>query len=258
MQQLFSGKPTGAPFQLFDIPHVTALLLVLATNLGIIIFRKRIRTRLDMIFRIGLISVLLIDETIWHAWNLATGQWTLQTMLPFHLCSVMVFLCSALLMTENRLLYQFAYLIGIAGALQALLTPDIGAYGFPHFRFFQVMVSHGAIITTAVYMTAVAGLRPTLDGVKRVILWGNVYMLAIGIVNRLLGSNYLFIARKPETASLLDALPPWPWYILYIEGLALILVLAFYLPFRMAEGKRVEDAMLDSEASLTSDRQRLS
>jgi len=33
-------------------------------------------------------------------------------------------------------LYEFVYLLGIAGASQALLTPDAGAYGFPHFRFF--------------------------------------------------------------------------------------------------------------------------
>jgi len=26
--------------------------------------------------------------------------------------------------------------MGIGGALQALLTPDLGLYGFPHFRFF--------------------------------------------------------------------------------------------------------------------------
>jgi hypothetical integral membrane protein (TIGR02206 family) len=134
--------------------------------------------------------------------------------------------------------YEFAYLIGIAGALQALLTPDAGKYGFPHFRAIQVMVSHGAIITSAVYMSVVEGFRPTPRSLLRVLVGMNVYMLFVGLVNWAIGSNYLFIAHKPETASLLDALPPWPWYILYIEALGLVFILLFYLPYAISDWRK--------------------
>jgi len=56
-------------------------------------------------------------------------------------------------------------------------------------------------------------------------------MLAVGIVNWAIGSNYLFIAHKPTTASLLDLLPPWPIYILVMEALGLTLCMLLYLPF---------------------------
>jgi hypothetical integral membrane protein (TIGR02206 family) len=136
-----------------------------------------------------------------------------------------------MLVTGSYTIYEFAYFLGIGAASQALLTPDAGIYGFPHFRFFQVIVSHGAIVTAAVYMTVVEGYRPYPQSLLRVAVWGNVYMAAIGVVNWALGSNYLFIAHKPETASLMDVLGPWPWYILSLELIALGMCLLLYLPF---------------------------
>jgi hypothetical integral membrane protein (TIGR02206 family) len=56
-------------------------------------------------------------------------------------------------------------------------------------------------------------------------------MVAIGIINWLIGSNYLFIAHKPATASLIDVLGPWPWYILSLEAIGLVLCLLLYLPY---------------------------
>lgn len=129
------------------------------------------------------------------------------------------------------------YFLGIGGATQALLTPDAGIYGFPHFRFFQVIISHGAIVTAAIYMTFVDGYRPYRASLGRVALWGNIYMVVVGLINWVLGSNYLFIARKPDTPSLIDLLGPWPWYILSLELVALVLCLLLYLPYLIRDRK---------------------
>ena len=136
-----------------------------------------------------------------------------------------------MLITKNYRIYEFAYLLGLPGALQALLTPDAGRYGFPHFRFFQALLSHGAIITAAVYMTTVEGLRPMPWSTVRVLLIGNLGVLIVFLINRAIGSNYMYVNRKPETASILDLLPPWPWYLLYIEGMGVVMILLLYLPF---------------------------
>ncbi|GAB4481644.1 MAG: hypothetical protein OHK0031_03670 [Anaerolineales bacterium] len=37
---------------------------------------------------------------------------------------------------EGIAIYELLYFMGIGGALQALLTPDVGIYGFPHYRYF--------------------------------------------------------------------------------------------------------------------------
>ncbi len=231
MDQFFTRDYTGAPFELFGPAHLIALGIILAVNLSFLWLRRVQSPGLRRGVRISLAALLLIDEAAWHLWNAFTGQWTVQTMLPLHLCSVFVFLTAVMLLTRSYGIYEFAYLLGIAGALQALLTPDAGRYGFPHFRFFQVMLSHGAIITGALYMTLVEGYRPTRKSPLRVLVGANLYMVAVGLVNWILGSNYLFIAHKPETASLLDVLPPWPFYILWIELIGVVFVLLLYLPF---------------------------
>ncbi|MDO9348014.1 MAG: YwaF family protein [Anaerolineales bacterium] len=55
------------------------------------------------------------------------------------------------------------------------------------------------------------------------------------VVNLLIGSNYLFIAHKPPTASLLDLLPEWPWYIAWVEVIGILICLILYLPFAIQD-----------------------
>ncbi|MCU0519564.1 MAG: TIGR02206 family membrane protein [Anaerolineae bacterium] len=235
MTQFFAGDYAGAPFELFGAPHLVALAIVALINIAVLAFGRRTPEPWRLRIRFGLAALLIVDEAVWHLWNITTGQWSIQTTLPLHLCSVMVFLSAIMLATKSYPLFEFAYLLGIAGALQALLTPDAGRYGFPHLRFFQVIVSHGSIVTAAVYMAAVEGFRPTVQSIKRVLVRGNLYALAVYGVNVLIGSNYLFIARKPETASLLDVLPSWPWYLPILELLALLMIGLLYLPYAIKD-----------------------
>ena len=161
MDNFFAGlEYTGAPFELFGTPHLIGLAIVLLANVSLVFLRKA-SDRTKTAFRYILAAVLILNELAWHLWNWQTGQWTVQKLLPFHLCSVMVWLSAYMLITKNRRIYEFAYLLGIAGALQALLTPDAGMWGFPHFRFFQIIISHGALVMAAIYMTVVEGYRPT-------------------------------------------------------------------------------------------------
>jgi hypothetical integral membrane protein (TIGR02206 family) len=240
MDQFFSLDWNGSPFILFGTYHLIALGIILAVNVSLFFLKDRLSETGKRNFRWALATILIIDEIGWHYWNAVTGQWTLQSMLPLHLCSALVWLSAFMLVMKNYTIYEFAYLIGIAGALQALLTPDAGQYGFPHFRSIQVMVSHGTLVTAAMFMTVVEGFRPTRKSLVRVFAGLNVYMLFVGLVNWAIGSNYLFIAHKPETASLLDVLPPWPWYILIMEALGIFFLVLFYLPFEIQDRRKAQ------------------
>ena len=140
-----------------------------------------------------------------------------------------------MLFTRSYRIYEFVYFLGIGGSIQALATPDLGIYGFPHFRFFQTFLSHGLIITSALYMTAVENFRPTWKSVMRVAIWTNIYVIATYFLNLYIGSNYLNLMAKPATPSLLDYLPDWPVYILYMELLGIATILLLYLPFLLKD-----------------------
>ena len=234
LQPFLTKDYQGKPFQMFGTPHLAALGIILLINLCFIFFHKRTEKSNEEA-RTIMATILIVNEAGWHIWNYVTGQWTLQTMLPLHLCSALVWLNAWMLLSKKQTLYDFAYLLGIVGSLQALLTPDLGRYGFPHYRFFQTFISHGLIFTSAVYMTIVEEFRPTWKSLVRVFVIGNLYMAAVFFLNLKLGSNYLFIAHKPATPSLLDILPPWPLYIAWIEGIGIASALLLYLPFAVKD-----------------------
>ena len=229
MAQYFAYDYQGKPFVLFGIWHLVALLVIVLINFGMLGFRgtsEKTRTRV----RWSMAIVLWLDEASWHIWNIYWGHWTV-AQLPLHICSVLIWLAGFMLIFKNYRIYEFAYFIGIGGAMQALLTPDAGIYGFPHYRIFQTMISHGLLITATIFMTTVEGFRPTWKSLWRVVIGLNIYAVLIYPVNLLMGTDFLYINGKPVTASLLDALPPWPYYLIYMELIGLALFLLLYLPF---------------------------
>lgn len=251
MTDFFTADWQGPAFEFLGIGHLGALGALVLLNLMLIGFRKS-GDGTKTFLRIVLALILFLNEVAWHYWNYSNGLWTVQTMLPLHMCSLLVWAGAWMLVTKNQRIYEFMYFMGIAGALQALATPDLGIYGFPHFRFFQTFISHGLIITSAIYMTVVEGFRPTWKSIGRVFVWVNLYALVIFFVNVYLGSNYLMINHKPELPSLLDLLPPWPIYILYMELIGIISILVLYLPFAIKDWRmryllnRDNDSRLES------------
>ena len=144
------------------------------------------------------------------------------------------------LLTRSYRVFELVFFIGIVGASQTLLTPEAGIYGLPHFRAIQTLAAHSLIVIALVYMATIEGFRPTLASVWKTMLWANVYMLFVTGINYMLGSNYMYTLRKPATASLLDYMGPWPWYLFFAEFVALFLFLLLYLPFGLAERRAAQ------------------
>lgn len=235
MGQFFAKDYRGAPFELFGPAHLSVLGFIILSALSLLLARKlwdeKARTR----FRYGLAIWLVIWESSWHIWNIYWGTWNIREHLPFHLCSIFLWLSVAMLIYKNTTIYELAYFLGIGGAMQALLTPEVGIYGLPHFRAVQTLAAHGGIVIAALYMTLVEGYRPTWQSFKRVFLWTNIYVVFIFFLNLAIGSNYLFIGHKPEFPTLIDLLAPWPWYILELELIALAICFILYMPFMLRD-----------------------
>ena len=236
MSKYFAGDYQGPPFIFLGAAHIAALLILVGLNLFLFRFKES-DEKAKRTVRWSLALILWGNEIAWHSWNYAVGKWTIQTMLPLHLCSLLVWTGAFMLVSKNYRIYEFMYLMGIGGAIQALATPDLGIYGYPHFRFFQTFISHGLIVTSAIYMTVVEGYRPTWGSLLRVAIWMNVYVIVVFFINNAIGSNYLMINRKPDTASLLDLLPGWPLYVMYMEAIGIVTCLILYLPFAIKDAR---------------------
>lgn len=224
--------PETVPFSFYSISHWLALGLILAVCLLIIGFRRRLaRPTVANVVRHALASVLLLFDIALHVWYFTADRWDPAVTLPLHLCSLTLILSFLMLWTKSCRLFEFNYFAGIGGALQALITPAAILSGFPHFTYFYFFVAHGGIIAASLFMIAAFGYRPRLSSIWRTLLWLNLLIVPVGIVNALTGGNYMFLARKPADPSLLDLLGPWPWYILSMEAAALVIFFILYLPF---------------------------
>jgi hypothetical integral membrane protein (TIGR02206 family) len=249
MEQYFAYDYTGGLFQLFGAAHLAALLALVLIGYGLTRFKNSSEsTRRNIRIALGLF--LWVNESLWHIWNAYYGHWNIQNMLPLHACSILIWLSGFMLIFKNYTIYEFVYLMGIGSAFQYLMTPDLGIYGFPHFRYFQTFLSHGILLISAIYLTVVEGFRPTWKSLLRVAVWTNVYMAIIFVVNTLIGSNYLFVNGKPSTPSLIDLMPEWPVYILYMEALGIITFLILYLPFLIKDWREKRITARESEARL--------
>src|SRR5699024_1441754 len=106
-------------------------------------------------------AALLINTIGWHVWNVAVGSWHVETMLPLHLCSVMSLVAIVALWAGQAWLGVATFLIGSPGALQALLTPEVAPYGFPHYRVLQSWTQHGLLFVAGFWIVFADGHRPT-------------------------------------------------------------------------------------------------
>ncbi|PQP83023.1 TIGR02206 family membrane protein [Paenibacillus sp. PCH8] len=228
------------PFILFSSSHIVAISLISALMILMFLLRHRLRSwseRTRRTLRIVLACMMFGCEIALQLWYVYGGVWSLKTALPLELCSLSLLLSALLLLTRSRWLHSALLFAGIAGALMAILTPNLG-YAYAHFRFVQFFVAHACIILALLYMTWVEQLRPGWRSVVSSMIFVNVAALFVYVVDVMLDANYMFLRHKPNTASVLDMLGPYPMYILGEEVLALVLfsllyVLLFAIPDRL-------------------------
>jgi len=212
--------------------HVGALVAIaVSTALLVVAARRRPGPWLKV-----LAAVLVVDEVSWWVFLLGGGQPGSQVALslPLQLCDVAIFIAAAALWTRQQLLVEVTYFWGLAGTIQALLTPDLPQH-FPSYPYFQYYIAHGGVVAAALVLVVGLGQRPRRWAVARVAGLTVVYAALVGLVDAVTGADYMYLRSKPPSATLLDFLGPWPWYILSATVIAAFLFAILDAPFRLRE-----------------------
>jgi len=146
------------------------------------------------------------------------------------MCSIMVWVSIYGLWSGKRWVFNLMYFFGIAGAVQAIITPD-AVYAFPHLRFMNTLFSHSLLVISGFWVIFVEGFRPSSRDLRNAFITVNVYSIPVYLVNLVVGSHYLYLGGKPETASLMDYFPEWPLYYPILVGILGLIMLGMYWPF---------------------------
>jgi hypothetical integral membrane protein (TIGR02206 family) len=97
-------------------------------------------------------------------------------------------------------------------------------------------------VGAALFLVIGLRLTPRPGAVARV--FGLTFgLLALdAAINLLTDGNYMYLRHTPGAHSLLDALGPWPWYIVVAAVLALVFFAILDLPFTMSRHRHASAA----------------
>jgi hypothetical integral membrane protein (TIGR02206 family) len=223
-------------FVLFGPVHLAILAAIPALAAALARVARRsaaglLRTRLTL----GIL--LSVNEIVWYFYRLRSEGVRFPEGLPLQLCDLALWMAVIALLTLRPWCYELAYFAGIGGSGMAVLTPDLWApsWSYPTGYFFA---AHGGVIASVLFLTWSGLLRPHPGSLWRSFGLLNLYMVLVSLFNRVFGTNYMYLRRKPEAASLLDYLGPWPLYIVAEQVLALAIFALLWLPFRRGAATR--------------------
>ena len=169
------------------------------------------------------------------------GQWSWKSSLPLALCNIGVLVAALACWWRVPSLVELTYFWGLAGTLQAIVTPDLDV-GFPHLVFFQYVVGHTGIVLAALFIVTGMRIEPRPGAVPRVFAITAAYTAFVGLVDGLTGSDYMFLRSPPAEWTLLRVLGPWPWYVVSAAGVGLVLFLVLNSPFWWSRRHRDDEA----------------
>jgi hypothetical integral membrane protein (TIGR02206 family) len=203
---------------------VTSLLVAIARRGGDAVIALAAR---------GLALTILAAYACEHVTYAVRGQWTARVNLPLQLTDAVTLVCVAALWRPGTpLLVELVYFWALAASLQAVMTPDLGQT-FPDPLFFSYFVTHAGAVAAACMLVLGARRVPRPGAVPRVYAATAAFAALAAIGTVLTGGNYMYLRRKPNHASLLDVMGPWPLYIAAGAALGLILFVALAAAARL-------------------------
>lgn len=210
------APPLAVPwrFQAFTGEHALLLGLFAVGVLAVAWWGRRhrgsdgeVRARRSAAVLLALVALLV------QGYQLTPEDFNLATSLPLALCDVATVSAVLALWFRNRYAAAFTYYVGLSLTTQGIVTPAL-AEAFPHPRYLGFWALHFLVVWSAVYLTWGLGIRPTWRTYTTSVAATAAWALSAYAFNVAAGTNYGYLNRKPASASVLDLLGPWPWYVL--------------------------------------------
>ena len=221
-----------------SLEHLLPIFTAIVLAIIIIPYSKRQLSHVQQLKIFNLLGWFVsLTVATFHIYFISLGNYNVQTDLPLYLCSFIALLIPIFTYYRKYWMYEILLFWIIAGTLQGVITPDISD-GFPTFDFFRYWVVHLGLLIIIFYATIVFKMRPIFKSVIKSILALQLYVVLMVLINSLLDSNYFYLNRKPQSASLLDYFGEWPYYIIVTQLILIPYFLIIYLPFYLSSKKR--------------------
>lgn len=189
--------PEGIGFSAFGILHLVWLAICLIfTGVYAALYRKWGQERRSA-WRKAMAVALVLNEAFKQVCLLIGGNW-LPSYLPFHLCSINIFVIAWHAFKSGDLSGNFLYTVGIPGAAAALLFPSWASLPLGNFMHLHSFTVHILLLAYPVVLTVAGDIRPQLRKLGKCLLLLLLLAVVIYFINPLLDANFFFLAEADE------------------------------------------------------------
>ncbi len=228
-------------FYYFDKTHLTwlAIFVVLAV-FCVLLFKKSSAVGKRKIL-IVLTILALADELLKYVFTGLTDQFLIQ-YLPFHLCSINIFVCTWYTIRPNKVAANILYCLCMPAALIALMMPT-----WTPGPMANLMVIHSESIHMLLFIYPLLlffdGFRPDFRTLPKVSLFLILACIPAVILNTAFGTNFFFLngsSGNPVLALLIESFGE-KLYVLAMLALLILVWIIMYIPWiLLAKTKKVQ------------------
>ena len=157
--------------------------------------------------------------------------------LPLELCNILTFLMPIVYIFRSRTLWFMIFFWIMAGTFQALVTPTL-QQSFPHYEYWRYFIVHAGLVICVLYPAFQWGWTLNINHAVCSALGLNAVAFFMYHVNKFFGSNYMYVNEKPPGKTLYSLLSEWPYYILQLELVVILLFGLLLIPFYLTKNKK--------------------
>lgn len=174
--------------------------------------------------------LLVFREITLYSYIIYNGKFTISESLPLHLCGLS-YLSSLIFLYNPKFFYfEFLLLLGIGGAVQSILTPEV-THGYSIYFVIDYYISHGTIILTPLYAYFVLKMQLRDFSWFRIWVLAHVILSTVGLINFFLNSNYIYLCEPPAVDNPLIT-GSFPYHLIGFEIFGTLHIILFYVIFK--------------------------
>jgi hypothetical integral membrane protein (TIGR02206 family) len=210
-------------FSMYGPSHWAALaVFVIGSVLLVWIGRRQSETQARLLARVlGALTAAIYAAVLVYL----LSPPTIGRSVPLRLTDLATVAAAYALWSQRQWAYALTYYWGLVLSTQALISPVLISPDFPSVQYLAFWGMHLLVVWAAIYLTWGRGMRPTWRSYGMVVVTTAIWAAVTVTFDRIAGTDYGFLNRKPATRTALDVLGPWPVYIL-TGGALLVIVWA--------------------------------
>ena len=224
----------GIGFSLFDTLHLLWIGIAVVCLLANVFFYRELGDRSRGLWRKVIAWLLIGDELFKMGILIYSGHYGV-SYLPFHLCSINIFLIAIHAYKPSKVLDNFLYTVCIPGALAAILFPSWTSLPVMNGMHLHSFTVHILLMLYPVVLAIGGDIKPDIKWLPKSL--GLLVLMAIPIygLNLLLDTNFMFLMSADPGNPLCFFESLWGNHLLGFPVIILGVLLVMYVPLEIVK-----------------------